>query len=100
MAGFLLFPAALVTDVGLRAAGRSVGLPWRRRSGGSVTPWPCSDWSTAPADAFRAAACLVLGESLGVVVPLGLHAAEHGLPRLRLRRRLPRSWSAGGRSRA
>ena len=48
------------------------------------------------ADAFRAAFCLVLGEFLGAVVPLVIHAAEHGLPPPVCDDAWPWSWSAGG----
>jgi O-antigen/teichoic acid export membrane protein len=88
VAGLLLFPSALVTDVGLRAAGRLRWLALSQAFRGVGYTLAVLGLVRGPADAFRAAWCLVLGECLVAVVPLVVHAAEYGLPRPRLRRRL------------
>jgi O-antigen/teichoic acid export membrane protein len=88
LTGLMLAPAALVTDVGLRASGR---LRWLalsqtvRAVGYAVVVLGLVH---GPCDTFRAAACLVAAEVLGTIVPLAIHIGEHGLPRPRLRRRI------------
>jgi O-antigen/teichoic acid export membrane protein len=88
VAGLMLFPAVLATDVGLRASGRLwwLALAQTVRAVGHAVVVVALIWG--PADAFRAAWCLVAAEVLGAVVPLAIHTREHGFPRPRLRRRV------------
>jgi O-antigen/teichoic acid export membrane protein len=88
VAGLMLFPNVLVTDVGLRASGRLcwLALAQALRAVGYALVVLGLVWG--PADASRAAWCLVAAESLGAIVPLAIHTREYGVPRPRLRRRL------------
>jgi O-antigen/teichoic acid export membrane protein len=88
VAGLMLFPSAFVTDVGLRASGRLwwLALSQAVRAVGYALVVLVLVWG--PADASRAAWCLVAAEALGALVPLAIHTREHGFPRPRLRRRV------------
>jgi O-antigen/teichoic acid export membrane protein len=88
VAGLMLFPAAFVTDVGLRATGRLwwLALAQTVRAVGYAGVVLGLTWG--PADACRAAACLVAAEVLGAIVPLVIHTREYGFPRPRLGRRV------------
>jgi O-antigen/teichoic acid export membrane protein len=87
VAGLLLVPSAVVTDVGLRSAGRLrvLALAQTVRAVGYASI--VFGLVQGPADTLRAAGCLVAAETLGAVIPLAVHIREHGLPRPRLRRR-------------
>ncbi|HMB08545.1 MAG TPA: oligosaccharide flippase family protein [Isosphaeraceae bacterium] len=87
VAGLMLIPSAFVADVGLRASGRlgALALGQAVRSLGYAAV--ALGLVRGPGDVLRAAWCLVAAEGLGSIVPLAIHAAEHGLPRPRYRRR-------------
>jgi O-antigen/teichoic acid export membrane protein len=88
VAGLMLFPAALVTDVGLRAAGRLRWLAVNQSIRAVGYALAVHSLVRGPGDTIVAACCLVGAETLAAIVPLALHTREHGLPRPRLRRRL------------
>jgi O-antigen/teichoic acid export membrane protein len=88
LAGLMLVPSALVTDVGLRASGRLRWLAVAQTVRVVGYAAIVLGLVHSPDDTFRAAGCLVAAEALGAVVPLAIHVREHGLPRPRLRRRV------------
>jgi O-antigen/teichoic acid export membrane protein len=86
LTGLLLVPSALVTDVGLRAAGRLRWLAVSQTVRAVGYAGVVLSLVHGPGDAFRAAACLVAAEVLSTIVPAAIHIREHGVPRPRLRR--------------
>jgi O-antigen/teichoic acid export membrane protein len=87
IAGLILVPSAFVADVGLRAGGRLhwVGLAQGLRALGYAGM--AVGLVRGPADALRAAWCMVLAEVVAAIVPLTWHARRYGIPRPRFRRR-------------
>jgi O-antigen/teichoic acid export membrane protein len=88
LTGLVLVPAALVTDVGLRASGRLHWLAASQTVRAVCYTVVVLGLVGGPADTLRAAASLVGAEVLGATVPLAIHIREHGLPRPHLSRRL------------
>ncbi len=86
VAGLLLFPSALVADVGPRALGalRVVAVAQVVRVLGYAAA--VLSLVRGPNDALVAACCLVAGEFCGALVPLAWHVQKYGVPRPRFRR--------------
>jgi O-antigen/teichoic acid export membrane protein len=87
MAGLVLIPSALASDVGLRASGRFGGLAVAQvvRAIGLAVGVACL--VAGSGDALVAAGCVVASEVASTVVLLRLHGSEHGPIRPKFRRR-------------
>ncbi len=86
MAGLILIPSALASDVGLRASGRFGGLALAQaiRAVGLAIG---AGWLVmGPGDAVIAAGCVVGAEVASTAVLLLIHGSEHGPVRPRFRR--------------
>jgi O-antigen/teichoic acid export membrane protein len=87
MAGLVLIPSALASDVGLRASCRFGGLALTqaiRAVGLAVgVAWLVS----SSGDALLAAGCVVMAEIASTMIILSIHWSEHGPIRPRFRRR-------------
>ncbi len=94
IAGLVLFPSALVADVGPRVR-RSLGpvaISQSMRSLGLLSA--TFVFVHSPADAMPAAGCVAIAESVAAIVLGVVHCRDFGIPRLRIRWR---AWLILGR---
>jgi O-antigen/teichoic acid export membrane protein len=88
MAGLVLIPSALASDVGLRATCRFGGLALAQASRAIGVALGVGLLVTGAGDATIAAGCVVVAEFVSTFVFLTIHWSEHGPIRPRFRRRI------------
>ncbi|WP_406693476.1 oligosaccharide flippase family protein [Singulisphaera sp. Ch08] len=87
VAGLILFPSALVTDVGLRVSGRFGWIALAQVVRSLAYVGLAVSLVRNPSDVLRAAWSLVFAEVVGTIVPLVWHSCHLGWPRVRFRKR-------------
>ncbi|AGA30682.1 oligosaccharide flippase family protein [Singulisphaera acidiphila] len=87
IAGLILIPSALVTDVGLRASGRFGWIALAQGVRSLAYVGLAVSLVRNPGDLLRAAWSVVFAEVAGTIVPLAWHLGQLGWPRVRFRKR-------------